>query len=120
MAKLGNVSNSWAQIISSMVNMPAKKTIWSVVQRLVLEASVYFIWQERNFRLFRNGERSEDVLFKFIFEFVGYRLMGLKLKTTPDVIKASEVWNIPIDRMHKYKNILDELMTKTMDLDDDN
>ncbi|GJU49072.1 hypothetical protein Tco_1218627 [Tanacetum coccineum] len=28
------------------------------------------------------------------------RLLGLKLKTTPDVIKAAEVWNIPIDRLH--------------------
>ncbi|GJR38332.1 hypothetical protein Tco_1214016 [Tanacetum coccineum] len=68
MANLGNVSNSWAQIISSMVNMLSKNTIWSVIQRLILGASIYFIWQERNFRLFENGEKSEDVPFKVIFQ----------------------------------------------------
>ncbi|GJY18130.1 RNA-directed DNA polymerase, eukaryota, reverse transcriptase zinc-binding domain protein [Tanacetum coccineum] len=95
MAKLEHVSNSWAQIISSIVNMPANNTIWSVIQKLVLGASVYYIWQERNIRLFGEAKRSDDEIFKIVFESVRLRLMGLKLKATPDVIKAAEVlWRI--------------------------
>ncbi|GJU19727.1 hypothetical protein Tco_1153069 [Tanacetum coccineum] len=99
MAKLDNVSNSWAQVVSGIVNKTANNTIWSVVQRLVWGATVYFIWQERNIRLFGNDGRSSEELFKVIFESVRSRLMGLKLKVTPDVINAAEVRKFPIDKI---------------------
>ncbi|PWA78863.1 RNA-directed DNA polymerase, eukaryota, Reverse transcriptase zinc-binding domain protein [Artemisia annua] len=103
MAKLDDVSNSWAQIISSIVNRPAQNSIWSVIQRLVLGASVYFVWQERNLRLFGVHSRTVEELIKIVIDNVRLRLMGLKLKTTPDVIMAAEVWKFPID---KYYNPL--------------
>ncbi|GJX76397.1 hypothetical protein Tco_0323208 [Tanacetum coccineum] len=99
MAKLEHVPDSWAQIISSIVNMPASNTIWSVIQRLVLGASVHYIW--------------------IVFESVRLRLVGLKLKATPDVIKAAEVWNFPIDKMSKYKIMIDNLLSNAMDIDDE-
>lgn len=120
MSKLSNVSNTWAQIISNIVNMPAKNTIWSVIQRLVLGASVYFIWQERNVRLFSSFGRSEDELFKIIVDSVRSRIMGLKLQIPPDLINAVEVWSFLIDKRLKYKYILEELLTDNMDIDDDN
>ncbi|GKA13506.1 hypothetical protein Tco_0693152 [Tanacetum coccineum] len=86
------------------------RDIQSVIQRLVWGATVYFIWQERNIRLFRNGGRSGEELFNVIFESVRSRLMGLKLKVTPDVINAAEVWKFPIDKMYKYRNLLNELI----------
>ncbi|PWA44536.1 RNA-directed DNA polymerase, eukaryota, Reverse transcriptase zinc-binding domain protein [Artemisia annua] len=94
MAGLDNISNIWAQNVSGIVNFPAKNTIWNVIQRLVWGASVYFIWQERNMRLFDGHSRTEDQLFKVITEAVKFRIMGLKLKFTPDVLKAAEdlVW----------------------------
>ncbi|PWA54905.1 reverse transcriptase zinc-binding domain-containing protein [Artemisia annua] len=93
MSKLDSVSNTWAQIISSIANMPIKNTVWSVIQRLVLGASVYYIWQERNIRLFSNFGRSEDELFKIIVDSVRSRLMGLKMQATTDVINAAQVWH---------------------------
>ncbi|GKA28195.1 reverse transcriptase domain-containing protein, partial [Tanacetum coccineum] len=54
---------------------------------------------ERNIRLFGNAGRSEEELYKIIFESIRSRLMGLNLKVTPDVIKATRIWNVPIDRM---------------------
>ncbi|GJY09918.1 hypothetical protein Tco_0378103 [Tanacetum coccineum] len=117
MAKLGNVSNSWAQVISSIVNIPAKNTIWSIIQRLVLGASVYFIWQERNNRLFGGYSRTEDIVFKLIAETVRYRIMGFKLKCTNDVISAADIWNFPIDKMSRYKVMIDDLLSDPMDID---
>ncbi|PWA50598.1 RNA-directed DNA polymerase, eukaryota, Reverse transcriptase zinc-binding domain protein [Artemisia annua] len=119
MCKLDNVSNSWAQIISSVVNFPAKNTIWSVIQRLVLGASVYFIWQERNVRLFSNFGRSEDELLKMIIASVRSRIMGLKLQVTHDVLDAAKVWSFPIDKKLKYRFLLDELFADNMDIDED-
>nr|GEW03231.1 hypothetical protein [Tanacetum cinerariifolium] len=44
---------------------------------------------------------------------------GLKT-VTHEVINAAKVWNIPIDRMHMNKYILDDLIPGSMDLNDDN
>ena len=120
MARMDNISNNWAQIVSGMVNFPANNTIWSVIQRLVWGAAVYFIWQERNMRLFGGHGRTEDQLFKIITEAVKFRVMGLKLKVTPDVLKAAEVWHFPIDKIQMYKCMLDELLSDDMVIDDEN
>ena len=119
MAKLNSVSNVWAQIISSVVNIPARNTIWSVIQRLVFGAVVYFIWQERNIRIVSNSYKSEMELFKIIVESIRFRLMGLKIKVTSDVIKASEIWCLPIDKKLKFRYILDELLSDPMEIDVD-
>ncbi|PWA46903.1 reverse transcriptase domain, Reverse transcriptase zinc-binding domain protein [Artemisia annua] len=95
MAKLNLVSNCWPQLISSIVNIPAKNSIWSVIQRLVWGAAVYYIWQERNVRLFGGYSRNENELFKIITDAVRFRIMGLQLKVTPDVISAVKVWFSP-------------------------
>ena len=99
------------------MNRPAKNSIWSVIQRLVWGASVYFIWQERNIRLFGSNSRTEDELFKIITDSVRFRIMGLKINVTPDVISAAEVWNFPISNYHKYKCVLDDLMADNMNID---
>ncbi|GKC08702.1 RNA-directed DNA polymerase, eukaryota, reverse transcriptase zinc-binding domain protein [Tanacetum coccineum] len=60
--------------------------------RLVLGAFVYYIWQERNMRLFEEVKRTGEEIFKLVVESVRLRIMGLKLKTTKDVIEASKKW----------------------------
>ncbi|PWA89205.1 Phytosulfokine [Artemisia annua] len=118
MAKLNDYSNIWAEIISGIANKPASNTVWSVIQRLVFGAAVYFIWQERNARLFSGVERSEDCLFMIIVESVRMRLMGLKMKVTSDVINASVIWKFPIDKNLKYKRMLEELFADDNDKTD--
>ena len=84
--KLGDMSYIWGEVVSGMVNKTASNKIWSIIQRLAFGAVVYFIWQERNFRIFEKSSRSDDCLFSIIVENVRLRLMGLKiLKTSPDV-----------------------------------
>ena len=117
MAKLDSVSDCWPQIISSIVNFPAKNSIWSVIQRLVWGAVVYYIWQERNIRLFGGYSRTENELFKIIVETVRLRIMGLQLKVTPDVISAAKVWNFPIDNRYKFQNVLEDLLADYMNND---
>ncbi|GJS10592.1 hypothetical protein Tco_0367388 [Tanacetum coccineum] len=92
------LSNDWAMVISGLVNKPANNTIWSVVQRLFLRAAIYFIWQEINIRRMEHRERIVDGLFKVFFDNVRLKLMGLKLKWTSDVIKASKIWNLPMKK----------------------
>ena len=70
------------------MKMPNRRNIWLIVRKIVFPATVYFIWQERNMRLFGGFSRTVDELFKTIVEAVRLRIMGLKLKITSDVIKA--------------------------------
>ncbi|GJS32657.1 RNA-directed DNA polymerase, eukaryota, reverse transcriptase zinc-binding domain protein [Tanacetum coccineum] len=82
------------KVISSIGNRSANNSIWSVIQRLVFGASVYFIWQERNVRLFRNTERSEDVLFKQVMDTIRLKLMSLKIIKSMNMKIATDMWNL--------------------------
>ncbi|GKB02067.1 RNA-directed DNA polymerase, eukaryota, reverse transcriptase zinc-binding domain protein [Tanacetum coccineum] len=49
-------------VIESMACRRGMKSIGNMVNKLIMAAIVYFIWQERNFGLFKGECRSEDVL----------------------------------------------------------
>ncbi|GJQ97553.1 RNA-directed DNA polymerase, eukaryota, reverse transcriptase zinc-binding domain protein [Tanacetum coccineum] len=95
MAKLDDVSNIWAEVISGVCIKKPSNSIWSVIQRLVLGASVYFIWQERNVRLFDSKNRSVDVVLNIIVNTVRLKLLSLNLKWSRDVGTAAKVWHLP-------------------------
>ncbi|PWA38078.1 RNA-directed DNA polymerase, eukaryota, Reverse transcriptase zinc-binding domain protein [Artemisia annua] len=98
MANMDNMSNLWASAISGLVSKPPKNTIWNVIQRIVFCATVYFIWQERNMRKFAQKERTVEVLYNVVVDTVRFKLLGLKLKYTPDVIKAAKVWKFGLNK----------------------
>ncbi|GJY44993.1 hypothetical protein Tco_0433206 [Tanacetum coccineum] len=95
MAKLDDVSNIWAEVISGICIKKPSNSIWSVIQRLVLGASVYFIWQERNVRLFDSKNRSVDVVLNIIVNTVRLKLLSLNLKGSRDVGIDAKVWHLP-------------------------
>ncbi|PWA70379.1 RNA-directed DNA polymerase, eukaryota, Reverse transcriptase zinc-binding domain protein [Artemisia annua] len=109
LAKLEMVGYEWASVISSIVNKSANNTIWSVIQRLSFGAIVYFIWQERNIRRMQQISRSEEVVFNCIVNTIRFKLLGLTLKYSKDVIKAAEILNIPLGRKEYYRRMVDEL-----------
>ncbi|GKC42552.1 zinc knuckle CX2CX4HX4C containing protein [Tanacetum coccineum] len=109
-AKLEGISNDWARIISFIMNKLAANTIWSVIQRLVLSACVYFVWQERNFRWFRKNFIDEECLFKIIVDVVRMKLLGLTIKNTPSVIEAAKIWGLQLHKNDYYKRMVDELI----------
>ncbi|KAK1419309.1 hypothetical protein QVD17_28474 [Tagetes erecta] len=61
---------------------------------MIVAACAYFIWQERNNRMFANHARPPDTLVKLIVEAVRYRLMGLKLVRKVDVARVLGGWGI--------------------------
>ncbi|GKD46818.1 hypothetical protein Tco_1271463, partial [Tanacetum coccineum] len=60
--------------------MPMNNNIWSIIRRLVCAAAVYFVWQERNKRMFGEEKRDSEELIKIVTESVTMKLMGLKVK----------------------------------------
>lgn len=74
----------------------ANNSIWSVIQHLVFGVVVYFLWQERNVRIFQNDFRTDETVSKTIVDTVRHKLFGLKIKRSSEVEKAAAIWNIPL------------------------
>ncbi|GJV36785.1 hypothetical protein Tco_1409262 [Tanacetum coccineum] len=104
---------NWYDEYKDVLNVPvpnfndnvANKAVW--VNRSGKEKcfSVKEVWKgirssspkERNFRLFRKCERTNDKLFSIVTEIVRLKLMGLYiLKASSDVKNAAEIWNFPL------------------------
>ncbi|XP_071687187.1 uncharacterized protein [Rutidosis leptorrhynchoides] len=88
------IPNSLPEIMNELAKFPVSNHIWSIINRWVVAACVYFIWQERNFRMFRNEERKEDVICSVIVNFVQCKLMSIKVKKSSAVMKAASLWNM--------------------------
>ncbi|GJR60285.1 reverse transcriptase zinc-binding domain-containing protein [Tanacetum coccineum] len=61
-------SDNWRNVIEEMSKLPANNNVWSILRRRVCDAVVYFLWQERNARLFKKLNRDEETLLKIIKE----------------------------------------------------
>ena len=91
MARLDNFTNVWAEVISGICIRKASNSILNIIQRLVFGAAVYFIWQERNIRLFAKKDRSVNDLFNQIVNVVRLKLLSLNIKRSYEVCKAAEI-----------------------------
>ncbi|GKC29433.1 hypothetical protein Tco_1036727 [Tanacetum coccineum] len=80
---------------------------------MVLGASVYFIWQERNVRLFENKFRTVDVVFNLIVNIVRLKLLSLNVKWSWDVGIAANIWCLPRLVLKGTYGFIDD-----MDIDD--
>ena len=78
----------------------------SVIRRLVLGASVYFIWQERKKRLFGNEMRSWQELVNVIINNVRVKLLSLKVKMSPQVKKVMDNWKVDMQCVNKEQVLL--------------
>ncbi|PWA37317.1 reverse transcriptase domain, Reverse transcriptase zinc-binding domain protein [Artemisia annua] len=97
LCKLEDLSYTWAEIVSGLSIKVTSNSIWSIIQRLVFGAAVYFIWQERNFRIFRNEFRTEEHVFKIIVDTVRHKIMGLRIKHSCEVGKAMAIWKLSVN-----------------------
>lgn len=95
--------NDLYQVLNFLSLSHINKSIWSIIQRLVLGAVVYVIWQERNFRIFQGVSRNEDVICGIIKDTVRLRLVSLKLKGSFQTMKASEIWKFLVPERNDSK-----------------
>lgn len=96
MARLSHAPHELSSIVSYLIRRPISKNAWSIVQRIVVGAAIYFVWQERNLRLFQGKRRTADVLFKIIIIIIIHnvrlKLIGLKFKNTRQVKEMCDLW----------------------------
>ncbi|GKC07260.1 retrovirus-related pol polyprotein from transposon TNT 1-94, partial [Tanacetum coccineum] len=84
----------WDEVVTDLLKFKHGKNIWSVMRRISFAAMIYYIWQERNQRLFRGENRDREILFKAINEVIKLKLMNIRVRNSAEVRKVAELWDI--------------------------
>nr|XP_043613101.1 uncharacterized protein LOC122585066 [Erigeron canadensis] len=94
-AKMDHVAALLDDIIAWLISISSGSSISSVVGRLVFAASAFFVWQERNNRLYSNKMRTTAQIRDVILSTVRSKLHGMKLKDTSAAKRLIEEWKLP-------------------------
>ncbi|GJV50687.1 hypothetical protein Tco_1446428 [Tanacetum coccineum] len=92
--EMPSISPIWNDIISWLLPLSLKDNVSSIVRRLILASSVYFIWQERNNRIHSKPSRNEDQVAKIIVEMVRLKLTSINFKNKESVRLMKVIWKI--------------------------
>nr|XP_043625579.1 uncharacterized protein LOC122597004 [Erigeron canadensis] len=101
LADLHTVPPVWQQVIDVLLQHASSELLINVIRRLLVAAVAYFIWQERNNRMFRNQSHPPDVLCKEILHMARSKLMGLIFKKTDRVSSLLDRWEVHGESLFK-------------------
>ncbi|GJZ28160.1 hypothetical protein Tco_0572807 [Tanacetum coccineum] len=80
--------------VERLTAMRLKSNIWQIVNTLILSATIYNVWMERNKRIFKNEVRSNDELVSTIKKHVTDMLMSLKVKSSGALVMVAKIWGL--------------------------
>ncbi|XP_021994626.1 uncharacterized protein LOC110891242 [Helianthus annuus] len=91
---MDSVQPKWADIVDWLITRSKSKLAKDYVARVVVAATAYTIWQERNARIFKNQLRPPETVGAHIIQLVRYKLMGARLKNTGNVRRLLSEWDV--------------------------
>ncbi|PWA40359.1 RNA-directed DNA polymerase, eukaryota, Reverse transcriptase zinc-binding domain protein [Artemisia annua] len=106
MVRLDHAPSKWSDIQAYILSRPINKSIWSILQRLVIGACIYFVWIERNLRIFQGRARKIDDICTLIKDTVRLRVLGLNLNDSDQVFEAADMWEFHVNRVVGKKKIM--------------
>ncbi|GJU63652.1 putative RNA-directed DNA polymerase [Tanacetum coccineum] len=92
---LGHVLHDVYAIIDHFGDSAKRKSSRVVIAKLVVAASAYFIWQERNWRLFKGTKRSVQQVIDCIVSAVRLKLLTCRFKRSKDGSRYARLWDLP-------------------------
>ena len=99
-AGFNSLPSSLDAIVTTLIASAKSRSVWSVVSKLLFAATTYFIWKERNSRLFKKQTRSEAQLVDVIKPTVRLKLLSCRFKKTANMIDLVRVWKLSPSLMH--------------------
>ncbi|GJX67681.1 hypothetical protein Tco_0303408 [Tanacetum coccineum] len=93
-AGLPNSSHVFSQILLEVSPFAKRKSSRSVIAKLVLAASAYFLWQERNWRLFKNSKRTAKQVIDCIYSSVRLKLLSCRFKKSKHGVSLAQRWSL--------------------------
>lgn len=97
-ARLGSFTHDWslASEVSWGSHSCKNKSVWASLFKLCLAASIYYIWRERNGRIFQRIEHdSGSVMFQILEEVEACSSSWRNVPKTVDNLNISMDWGIP-------------------------
>ncbi|GJX13353.1 hypothetical protein Tco_0205111 [Tanacetum coccineum] len=82
-------------IINDLLPIARRRSTTSVVAKLVVAASAYFIWQERNWWLFNKFKKTPTQACECIMSSVRLKLLSCWLKKSKNGERMARLWNLP-------------------------
>nr|GEW19171.1 RNA-directed DNA polymerase, eukaryota, reverse transcriptase zinc-binding domain protein [Tanacetum cinerariifolium] len=82
-------------IFDLLQQMGKSRKVRSIFGKLILAATTYFVWNERNSRLFKNMKRSPEDIRDVIMVKVRLKLLTFRFKNKPDVVALLQRWKMP-------------------------
>nr|GEX39046.1 hypothetical protein [Tanacetum cinerariifolium] len=83
-----------AKVDCDILPFANRRTTRNVIAKLVVAATVYFIWQERNYRFFKKVKRLENQLVECIISSVRFKLMTCRFKNSRDGLAILRQWKL--------------------------
>ncbi|GKA87331.1 RNA-directed DNA polymerase, eukaryota, reverse transcriptase zinc-binding domain protein [Tanacetum coccineum] len=99
--KSSYVPNDWKDIVAKIAELPCNNAIRSVVRRIILATAVYYIWKERNLRIFASSNMASDNLLQVIMENIRLQIQNLHVKKSTHVCKIANEWNMKFSNEEK-------------------
>ncbi|GKD63582.1 RNA-directed DNA polymerase, eukaryota, reverse transcriptase zinc-binding domain protein [Tanacetum coccineum] len=94
--------NRWDDLLITMTSMRHNKSIKSVLRRIVFAACVYFIWNERNKRLFTNDKKNYNELIAEVVNHIRLKLASLTVKRTCQTVEICKKWKVDLNVKTRY------------------
>nr|GEV14988.1 ribonuclease H-like domain-containing protein [Tanacetum cinerariifolium] len=109
-----SVSASFASIMAYLVPICKRRQGRVVIAKLVVAACAYYIWQERNWRIFQNQSRSPTQVIDCIKSVVRLKLLTCKFKKSTAISDFIQLWRDGKRRISGKGKI----KTETLNFDD--
>ncbi|GJS11833.1 hypothetical protein Tco_0368629 [Tanacetum coccineum] len=81
--------------IDVLIPIAKRRPTKSVIAKLVVAASTYVIWQERNWRMFKGQKRSINEVADNIQSIVRLKLLSCSFKKSKDGLEFVCLWKLP-------------------------
>ncbi|GJX44067.1 reverse transcriptase domain, reverse transcriptase zinc-binding domain protein [Tanacetum coccineum] len=95
LAGLDRVSHDIYAIIAYFDVNARRRSSHIVIAKLVVAASAYFIWQERNWRLFKKSKRTVNQVIECIYSAVRLKLLSCFFKRSKEGMHYARMWKLP-------------------------
>ncbi|GKE54784.1 hypothetical protein Tco_1489940 [Tanacetum coccineum] len=92
---ISNISSDLNSIVGFITPLAKMRTIRNVIFKLVFATSSYFIWQERNNRLFNKTKMTHDQLIEIVKNNVRLKLLTCSFKKTANGQLLFDIWKLP-------------------------
>ncbi|KAJ0604634.1 putative RNA-directed DNA polymerase [Helianthus annuus] len=94
-ADMGSIEENWEDIFDYLLQHAESNRANHIIGKLVVGATAYFVWQERNNRLFSTKKRNATHLIEVILTTIRMKLHTMKFKRTSRVNQVLLEWKLP-------------------------